>query len=37
MNWSSVAFYDNDLLADSSVATRLLKDLAGIKSDENTG
>jgi hypothetical protein len=37
MNWSSKAFYDNELVAHSSVADRLLKDLPGVKSDENTG
>ncbi len=37
MNWSSNAFYDNELVAHSSVSSRLLKDLPGIKSDENTG
>ncbi len=37
MNWSSNAFYENELVAHSSVASRLLKDLPGIKSDENTG
>ena len=37
MNWSSNAFYDNELVAHQSVATHLLKDLPGVKSDENTG
>ena len=37
MNWSSNAFYNNELVAHQSVATHLLKDLPGVKSDENTG
>jgi len=37
MNWSSKAFYHSELVAHSSVESRLLKDLPGMKLDENTG
>jgi hypothetical protein len=37
MAWSSKSFYASQLVADSSVATHLLKDLPGVRTDENTG
>jgi len=37
MEWSSEKFYNNELVADISVESHLLKDLKNVKVDENTG
>ena len=37
MSWASRVLYDNQLEADESVRSHLLKDLPGVEENEDTG